>query len=532
MIGILLKKQTAEVWRGYFYDAKENKARSRFSTAMRFVLFALLMIGLLGGIFTALALFLCQPFADAGMGWMYFVVMGMVAILLGAFGSIFNGYAGLYLAKDNDLLFSMPVPLNSILAARLLNVYLLGLMYAAIVCAPALIVYWVTVPCGVSVVCAGLLWTFLVSAIVLVLSCALGWVVARISLKLKDKGLVAAIAAILLLAAYWVFCSQIYAAINDLAINAALYGAQVQESAAVLYNFGRAAEGDWFSLLIMTAVVGAVFAVVWLVLSRTFLHTATASGAQDKATYREKTIRQKSPAHALLKKELQRFTSSVNYMLNCGLGTVLLPLFGVLLLWKGEEYVELFGEIFAGMPGTASILLCAVACMLVVMNDAASPSVSLEGRNLWLVRSLPVSTWQILQSKLHLQIVLTAPPLFFCSLCAILVLRVSLVESLLVLLVPQLFMLLLAHLGLTLGLLWPNLKWTDETAPVKRSMAVILTIIAGWVCGFAFAVIWLWQGWHIGAVLYLVIAAVLAILACLGIRLWLMSGGCKRFEAL
>ncbi|WP_165053741.1 MULTISPECIES: hypothetical protein [unclassified Adlercreutzia] len=532
MIGVLLKKQVAEVWRGYFYDAKENKARSRLSTAVRFLLFALLMIVLLGGIFAALALFLCQPFADVGMGWMYFVVMGMVAVLLGAFGSIFNGYAGLYLAKDNDLLLSMPVPLGAILAARLLNVYLLGLMYSGIVCAPALIVYWAVARCDAFVMLAGLLWAFLVSMIVLVLSCALGWVVARISLKLKDKGLVAAIAAVLLLAAYWAFCGQIYAVLYDLTANAASYGTQVRESAAVLYCFGRAAEGDWPSLLAMAAVIGAAFAVVWLVLSRTFLHTVTATGAQGKAVYREKAMRRKSPARALLGKELQRLVSSANYLLNCSLGTVMLPLLGGLLLWKGGEYVELFGEVFAGMPGTASILLCVAACMLAVMNDTAVPSVSLEGANLWLVRSLPVSTWRVLQAKLRLQVALTAPPLLFCSVCAVLVLRVSLVESLLLLLVPQLFMLLLAHLGLALGLLWPNLRWTDETAPVKRSMAVILAMIAGWVCGLALAAIWLWQGWHLGAAPYLLLTAALAACACAGVRLWLKSSGCRRFEAL
>ncbi|WP_172136319.1 hypothetical protein [Adlercreutzia sp. ZJ473] len=532
MIGVLLKKQVAEVWRGYFYDAKENKARSRLSTAVRFLLFVLLMVVLIGGIFTALALFLCQPLTSVGMGWMYFVVMGMVAVLLGAFGSIFNGYAGLYLAKDNDLLLSMPVPPDAILVARLLNVYLLGLMYAGIVCAPALIVYWATVPCDASIVLAGLLWTFLVSALVLVLSCALGWVVARISLKLKDKGLVSAIAAVILLAAYWVFCSQIYAALSDLTANAAAYGAQMRESAAVLYCFGRAAEGDWPSLLAMAAVIGAAFAVVWVVLSRTFLHTVTATGAQGKATYREKAMRQKSPSRALLAKELQRLMSSANYMLNCSLGTVLLPLLGGLLLWKGGEYVELFDEVFAGAPGTASVLLCAAACMLAVMNDMVVPSVSLEGGNLWLARSLPVSTWRILQSKLRLQVALTAAPLLLCSLCMVFVLRASLAESLLLLLVPQLFVLLYAHLGLALGLLWPNLKWTDETAPVKQSMAVVLAMVAGWVCGLALVVVWLWQGWHVGAVPYLVVIAALAALACAGIRLWLRSSGCRRFEAL
>ena len=80
------------------------------------------------------------------MGWLYFAIMGLLAILLGAFGSVFNTYSGLYLAKDNDLLLSMPIPVRTIMAARLLGVYLMGLMYSGVVMLPAIIVYWVTAP--------------------------------------------------------------------------------------------------------------------------------------------------------------------------------------------------------------------------------------------------------------------------------------------------------------------------------------------------------------------------------------------------
>lgn len=94
MLKLLLKKQLFEIFRSYFYDAKKNKARSRLATALYIGLFVLLMAGILGGIFTLLAVKLCGPLAAAGLGWLYFALMGLIAVLLGAFGSIFNTYAG------------------------------------------------------------------------------------------------------------------------------------------------------------------------------------------------------------------------------------------------------------------------------------------------------------------------------------------------------------------------------------------------------------------------------------------------------
>lgn len=50
-------------------------------------------------------------------------------------------------------------------------------------------------------------------------------------------------------------------------------------------------------------------------------------------------------------------------------------------------------------------------CLISSMNDITAPSVSLEGKNIWIVQSLPVTAWQVLRAKLNLHIVLTIPPL-------------------------------------------------------------------------------------------------------------------------
>ena len=181
MLKLLLKKQLLEIFQVYFYDAKKNKARSKASTAMYFALFILLVFGLLGGIFTFLAAKLCIPLIAADMDWMYFALMGMIAVLLGAFGSVFNTYAGLYLPKDNDLLLSMPIPVSALVGARLFGVYLMGLLYSAVVIVPAIIVYWVIAGVSLPVVFGGLLMTLLISVFILTISCVLGWLVAKIS---------------------------------------------------------------------------------------------------------------------------------------------------------------------------------------------------------------------------------------------------------------------------------------------------------------------------------------------------------------
>ena len=184
MLKLLLKKQLSEIFHAYYYDPKKNKKRSAAATIAYFVLFGLLMIGVLGGMFTFLSYSMCFALHTVGMDFLYFAIMGMLAVVLGAFGSVFNTYSGLYLAHDNDLLLSMPIPVRSIMASRLLSVYLMGLLYSAVVMIPAVVVYLVTARFSVAALIGGIIMTLLVSVFVLVLSCVLGYAVARISLKL------------------------------------------------------------------------------------------------------------------------------------------------------------------------------------------------------------------------------------------------------------------------------------------------------------------------------------------------------------
>lgn len=256
MLKTLLKKQMAEIFRNYFYDPKKNKMRSRGATIAYIALYALLMVGLLGGMFALLAVGICAPMAAAGVGWLYYLVMGLIAVLLGAFGSVFSTYSSLYLSKDNDLLLSMPIPVRYVMASRLLGVYLLGLMYSGVATVPAVIVYWIVAPVTAGTVVGGVLTVLLVSVIVMVLSCLLGWVVARISLKLKNKSFITVILSLLFLAAYYFVYYKAQGLITLLAENAAVYGAKIRGSAYLLYLFGSVGAGDWLAMVLVTLSAG------------------------------------------------------------------------------------------------------------------------------------------------------------------------------------------------------------------------------------------------------------------------------------
>ena len=90
MLKVLLKKQLYELNRNFFYDQKKGVRRSRASSILLVAAYALLMILVLGGMFTGMALMLCSAFAELDLGWLYYVIFSLLAVTLGVFGSVFN----------------------------------------------------------------------------------------------------------------------------------------------------------------------------------------------------------------------------------------------------------------------------------------------------------------------------------------------------------------------------------------------------------------------------------------------------------
>ena len=531
MLKLLVKKQLFETFRSYFYDAKKNKARTKGATIGYIVMFVLLMVCLLGTMFGVLSNTMCGPLAEMGMDWLYFVIMGMMAVFLGAFGSVFNTYSGLYLAKDNDLLLSMPIPVRVIMTSRLLSVYLMGLMYSGIVILPAILVYWFTVPVTAGRILGGVVLLVDISLFVLTLSCALGWVVAKISLKLKRKSFITVIVSLVFFGLYYFVCFRSQAMITDLLLNAEDVGNRIK-GIYPLYLFGRVGCGDGVAMLIVSAVVIALLALVWYLIARSFLHIATASGNTAKTVYHEKAVKPVSADAALLRKELGRFTSSPLYMLNCGLGTVFLVVLAVLALIKGREVFLMMNALFAGGEGFVTVLAALCLCLLAGSNDISTPSVSLEGKSLWIAQSLPIDPWQALRAKLRMHLLITELPLVVCAVCVAAVSGAALPEIVMMLVTPMVYVVLSATFGLFMGLKRPNLNWTSEVAPIKQGLAVFLSIFVGWLVAVALGFLYYALMARVGAVAFLLaVTALFAVLALVLVR-WLKTSGAKIYQHL
>ena len=411
---------------------------------------------------------LMQALAPASMEALVFILMGVAALVGGLLFTTFAVKGVVFGGKDNDLLLSMPVSSTLLMASRVTAIYLENLLFSAFVLLPAGAVCTVMTQSG-----AGrslLFWVRLVMAALALplldtaLSVLLGALAAFLSARVSRGALGQNIVMGLFLAAVLWFSFRLNGMIGSLAANAA----GVKESlawAAPLLWMGEGIMGDWGLLLAFAARSAQ---------SDYKLSAQSASGQKK----------------ALLRKEAQRFFGTPMYFWNAGMGLIMLLAAGAAsLVMRGKlaDFVELAGEGLPLLPMAAAVIgFCLCTCPI------AAPSVSLEGKYLWILREAPVTEGALLWIKVGFQLLLTAPCAVIAGVCLSAALGFTLWQGAVLLLAAVLFAVGHAAFGMLMGLCFPRLDAVNETVIIKQSLAVTLSMFVPMAAlGAAGALYWL-----------------------------------------
>lgn len=536
MFKTLLKKQFLELNAFYFQDKRTGKHRSPVGVLL-FVLLFLFVFATVAGMFFLLGSMLAPVMSALELGWLYFALMGLIALFFGVFGSVFNTYAGMYHAKDNELLLAMPIPPSKILLTRMVGVYVMGLLYEALVLVPGIVSWYVFG--GVAVNAVALIFQILhiplLGFVVLALTCGLGWLVALLASRIRNKSFFTVLFTLLFLAVYYLVYFKISEYLKLLLANVDQVGAAIKAAVYPAYLFGCAAMGEWLPMLATAAIAAALFGLTWWVLSRSFIGIVTTQRGEKKTAYRAEPMKVAGVRRALLQREWRRFLASPTYMLNCGLGVLLMPVAAVVLIVKSGDLHSLFIELGTELPEITSfvpLVVAAFVMLLISMNPVTAPSVSLEGKTLWIVQSLPARAWDVLMAKQYLHLLLNLPVALPVVIVICTVLRLPLLDAVCVVVLTVLFVCCSSACGLMLNLKKPILDWTNETVPVKQSTSVLLAIFGGWALAVLLVALYYPLRRFLNVTLWLLIWIALLAAAVWALNRWLKRRGTVIFETL
>lgn len=477
MFKALLKINFTSLINWFMGGSKKGGSKSK-NGKVKGVLYGALMLYVLG-VFAWLFImtfgFLAEPLADAGLGWLFFALIYLASFAMMFIFSVFTAKSKLYEAKDNDLLLSMPIPPSAILCSRMIMLLCINLLFGALVAIPGIISWFNAVGFDFATLILFLVEFIALTFFALAVSALFGWLLALASSRMRKKVLFETVLSFVFLALYLYFYSQLNTFLQSILINSSSFADSLGK-VFLVYWMGEAALGNIGLMLASVAVLIVPFVIVCVILSRSFVKTATTHKGAAKVKYEAKPMQASSSGNALIRREAARFFSSSVCIVNNGLGAIfIIVAAAALVIYKST--VLSFLSIMPELADIAFPLCSLVGIVFAGLVLPTSSSVSLEGKAIWIVQSMPVSPAEVLRAKLRFCLLLYYPPVILLMAAAMYVFEPSSYIAVLGIILPLAAVTVMAEIGLICNVRHPSLNWTTESQAVKSGAAVLISML-------------------------------------------------------
>ena len=215
------------------------------------------------------------------------------------------------------------------------------------------------------------------------------------------------------------------------------------------------------------------------------------SGAPKKKMTRDDIMRQsrsQSKFRSYLIKELRLLMRSPTVFINCVLMAFLTPALMVGSILYSTVIVgdimldELLGFIDFNEPRVvagAFVIMCALGFLVASFAPITATTISREGRNFFLMKTLPMSYTAQINAKAASGLAVILPAMVLMVVPLQIFLRAPILVFLGGSLLTITTAVLINYLGLLIDLIKPKLEWDNEQAAVKNNMNVTLMVLGG-----------------------------------------------------
>lgn len=472
----LVKIRLASLFTPQKNKAKATPAKSKLGKVPKIILFTFLIaycVVVFFGMFGLLFYSIGASMGGTELEWFYFSLATMISFALCFIGSVFATQTQLYDAKDNELLLSMPVPVKFILASRMVALLLMNVLYEAIVMLPAIVVWGILGNYTIGSAIGMLILFILIPFLSLSLSCVVGWLIALATSKIKRKNLVTTALSIVALVAYFAVCTGLSDYMDMLINNGAAIAEAIKKSFYPAYALGLAGDGNFLMMLLSLAAVAILFSAIYFILDKTFIKISIAKRGNVRIKYKEKKLKVSSQLNALTRKEFQHFITSPAYIMNGAMGVIFSGILSVAVLFAGTDFVSEFTSV--GVPVEfVEFFAIMISLSITGFNMISAPSISIEGKNLWLIQSLPIDPSKILLSKALNHFYVSEVGTVLIAASAAIALPISAIVKILLFIVPSVMNVFCALFGVFVNLQMPKFDWINETVAIKQGMSSLI----------------------------------------------------------
>jgi len=464
---------------------KQNKKQQTF------FVYALLMALLFIGISVLYSVIYAMNFVAANqVEYIYTLTLVFFAITtFTTFTSSISKMQTIFMGSDYELLSSLPIKKSDIVLSKIFNLYVVELIISLIIIVPNSIVnliisknliYLAFVPLAFVAPAFPMLLALLVTALLELL----------IKSK-KVKTIIATAATLIMVTAIMVFA---FTSSFQSSSNGSNVGMIMNVSNAAVYinpslfflNFAFLKNPIWIlayvgSNLVLLMIVLSIVTAAFTKIHNNMLNTKLASQKSKKS--KKTDIAFRTPNKEIRHFTIKNFFRSKNSIMQCSIGLFMTILFSI-----GVAVAARMGAIKVTITETGeqvnvfAILKPYIFCIVIFFSffvgimPPAATSISLEGKNFQILKSLPIDFKAFLKEKLLFSFIVMLIPSLISSLIIAIFIEQTIFSIIICILFPIVFAFFSSCYTLIINSAFPYLTWKEEIEVYKYHKSTLITV--------------------------------------------------------
>lgn len=439
-----------------------------------------------------------------------------------------NGY--LFGFKEYDMLMSLPFDAKTVAGCKFMYMYINSLPWYLSVSVSMMIGYGIFAKPAVLVYPVWLVLSLVLPIIPMLIAAFLGFIIAKLGSGFKNKSIAMTVLWVGLIFA----CFGLRFFLEDMFKN--------NKTEEVLDSLSAATDSagsvylpiKWFSGAVnemhisdMLLLIGAslvLFEIVFIPVGRSYRKINSALKSHSaRGGYEMTELKKRSPVQAIALKEFKRMTGSTTYMTNAIFGEIACFVCGIAVLFADID--SLLKKMLNGAPLTKEMLYPAIPFVVyffigMVATTAFTPS--LEGKNYWIVQSLPIKKRTLVYGKMLFNMYLTVPFAVFATVMISISAKAP-VPNIIIYTITSIVMCAFStSWGCVCGIKHMRLDWENEIEVIKQGPAMAIYLFPNMIATMALCVLSVVIGKTAGTltagVIMLGLYSVLAALSYLRVR--------------
>lgn len=448
-------------------------------------------------------------------------LMSLMLTVMAASGLVFGG-------KDTDLMLTLPVPAFTVVLGKVLALYLENFVFCGMWMLPTSLAYLMDAGLGAgggALFCVRMALALpflpLVPSFIGLLC---GWAISFASGHMRHSSLAATALSLLFVGLVLVGSFQLQGFVG-------LLITQSEQVRHVLHTwllpFGLLLDGLMGSMAALTGFAALVLlpflALTWLVGTRYRRILSAVASRHTRSDYKLREVKTGSAFSALFAKECRRYFGSTVYLLNTGIGAVMMIGVSVYALFARDKAALIVDSLGGG--AAAAPMAALTFCLLESFTNTAGVSISLEGKTLWILKEAPVPALVLFGAKALLGALVAGVPGMACAVLLSLAAGIPWVPALALFSLALGLGVFVPALGLAVNLRFPKTDYENEAIVVKQSASSMISSFGGMAVVGAGALAWsLLSRWLSFAAFGFLAAAVL-VAAATGLWNWVCRRG-------